>query len=150
MLYIEYAEVRKKQRRAQKDLEALITEKDKIFQMTQPKSTLAEHEREFDKHISVGGGSDINQIEEYIIRIEEKGLNERIEEAKKILDEWTVLLEAKETELKKSMDTDDMIYVKRFIYHKKPSRIALEMNYSTSQIYKRLKKIREQIKDATK
>ena len=57
MLYIEYTQIKIKYRQAERSLERILTEKDKLFQRTQPKSTMGEYEREFDKHITVSSRS---------------------------------------------------------------------------------------------
>ena len=148
MIYLEYEDYLFKYKEAQRVYESILTEKESLFQRTQPKSTMGEYEREFDKEISVGGvgGSRVNQIEEYVIEIEEKQINERLAEAKSILDDRAALLSQKEQELRKSKRIDDELYILRYLENKRIKEIARIVNYSEPQIYRRLKYIRQKIK----
>lgn len=152
MVYLDYDSIKRKYHRQQRIVEEILTEKEKLFQMTQPKSTMGEYEREFDKTISVGGkgGTKNNQIEEYVIKLEESGIKKRLKEAKEILEEWRSLLDDKEQELRKSKNLDDEIYTMRFIDHMRVRDIARKLHYSKQQIYRRIEKIRESLKDETK
>lgn len=152
MLYIEYTQIKIKYRQAERSLERILTEKDKLFQRTQPKSTMGEYEREFDKHINVSskGGAKVSQIEEYVIAMEEQGINERLKEAKSICEDWRELLQTKEEELRRSKDIDDELFVMRCIEHKRVRDIVRKTHYSRGQVYKRLQKIRDKIKEETK
>lgn len=148
MIYLEYEDYLCKYKEAQKAYESILTEKESLFQRTQPKSTMGEYEREFDKSISVGGvgGSRVNLIEEYVIEVEEKHINERLEAAKSILDDRAALLSQKEQELRKSKRIDDELYILRYLENKRIKDIARMLNYSEPQIYRRLKHIRQKIK----
>ena len=148
MIYLEYEEYFIKYKAAQRAYESILTEKESLFQRTQPKSTMGEYEREFDKEISVGGvgGSRVNLIEEYVIEVEEKHINERLEAARSILDDRAALLSQKEQELRKSKRIDDELYILRYLEHKRIKDIARMLNYSEPQIYRRLKYIRQKIK----
>ena len=152
MVYLDYDSIKRKYHRQQRIVEEILTEKEKLFQMTQPKSTMGEYEREFDKTISVGGkgGTKNNQIEEYVIKLEESGIKKRLKEAKEILEEWRSLLDDKEQELRKSKNLDDEIYTMRFIDHMRVRDIARKLHYSKQHIYRRIEKIRESLKDETK
>ena len=148
MIYLEYEDYLFKYKEAQKAYESILTEKESLFQRTQPKSTMGEYEREFDKSFSVGGvgGSKVNLIEEYVIEVEEKHINERLEAARSILDDRAALLSQKEQELRKSKRIDDELYILRYLENKRIKDIARMLNYSEPQIYRRLKHIRQKIK----
>lgn len=148
MIYLEYEDYLFKYKEAQKAYDSILTEKESLFQRTQPKSTMGEYEREFDKSISVGGvgGPRVNLIEEYVIEVEEKQINERLAEAKSILDDRAALLRQKEQELRKSKRIDDELYILRYLENKRIKDIAGILNYSEPQIYRRLKHIRQKIK----
>ena len=152
MIYLEYDHIRRKYEQQQKVVMNILTEKEELFQKTQPKSTMGEYEREFDKKISVGGtgGAKTNQIEDYVIKMEDKRINKRLNEAKKILVEWRSLLDDKEQELRRSKNIDDELYVMRFIDHKRVRDIARKLHYSQQQTYRRIRRIRENLKDETK
>ena len=152
MIYPEYDQIKRKYHASQKAVERILTEKEKLFQMTQPKSTMGEYERESDKSISVGGkgGDKINQIEQYVIKLEESEINERLAEAKGILEEWRSLLGDKEQELRQSKNIDDELYCMRFIDHMRVRDIARKLHYSQPQIYRRIKSIRENLQHEKK
>lgn len=152
MVYLEYDLIKRKYHKQQRTVEKILTDKEKLFQMTQPKSTMGEYEREFDKTISVGGkgGSKNNQIEEYVIKLEESGINERLSEAKIILEEWRSLLDDKEQELRKSRDVYDQIYTMRFLDHRSVREISRKLHYSKQHTYRIINKIKEKLKDETK
>ena len=151
MVYLEYDQIRKKYKQAERSLEKILSEKDALFQKTQPKSTMGEYEREHDKHITVAskGGTKVSAIETYVIELEEQGINERLSEAKKILEEWREILMNKEQDLRRSKHIDDELYVMRFLEHKRVREIARATHYSKSQVYKRLQMISEKIKHET-
>lgn len=152
MIHEDYHYTKLKHHASQKQLEKILTEKEKLFQMTQPKSTMGEYEREFDKSISVSGkgGDQVNKIEQYVIKLEESQIDERLTEAKKILEEWGSLLDDKEQRLRQSKNIDDELYVMRFIDHMRVRDIARKTHYSKQQVYRRLKRIRENLQHETK
>lgn len=152
MIYPEYDQIKRKYHASQKAVERILTEKEKLFQMTQPKSTMGEYEREFDKSISFGakGGDQVNQIEQYVIRLEDSGVNERLREAKGILEEWRSLLDDKEQELRQSKNIDDQLYLMRFIDHMRVRDIARKLHYSQPQIYRRINMIKSNLQDERK
>ena len=151
MIYIEYAHIKKKCRDAEIMLEKILSEKDELFQRTQPKSLMGEYEREHDKRITVAskGGTKVNQIEQYVVESEERGINERLCEAKSIVEDWRAVLMVKEQDLRHSKNIDDELYVMRFLDHKRVREIARATHYSKSQIYKRLHLISEKVKHET-
>lgn len=151
MIYLEYAQIKKRCRQAEMNLEKILSEKDALFQKTQPKSIMGEYEREYDKHITVAskGGEKVSAIESYVIALEEQGINKRISEAKKILADWREILIAKEDDLRRSRNIDDELYVLRFLEHMRVREIARATHYSKSQVYKRLQTISEKIKHET-
>jgi hypothetical protein len=152
MIYLEYERFRVKYADAQRMVDEILEEKEKLFQRTQPKSTMGEYEREFDKAIRVGGsgGTKVNQVEEYVIELEERQINERLTEAKAILEDRAALLQQKEQELRASKHIDDELYCLRYLDRMRVRKISQMMNYSEPQIYRRLKIIRDKINDDRK
>ena len=147
MVYLEYERLKRKFKDSQEICDSIISEKEVLFQKTQPKSPMGEYEREFDKAVSVGssGGIRINQIEEYVIALEQKQINERLSEAKAILEERKSLLMQKEDELRHSKSIYDIIYVCRVLEGMKVKEIKRITHYSEPQIYRILKNIRGKI-----
>ena len=152
MRYLEYEDLKKKYLKAQEIYDSILSEKEQIFQRTQPKSTMGEYEREHDKLYSVGGkgGNKVNQIEEYVILLDQNQVNERLAEAKSILDDRERLMLQKERDLRRSKNIDDELYTMRYLDRMRISTISRLLCYSESQIYRRLKTIRAKVKDARK
>ena len=148
MLYIEYEDYKTKYHDAQDTYNEILDEKELIFQRTQPKSTMGEYEREFDRSFNVGasGGSRVNQIEVYVTQMEQKQIDERLAGAKKILDGRKSLLQHKEQELRESRKVENRIYVLRYLDGMRINKIASVVGYSEPQVYRILKKIRIRIK----
>ena len=152
MLYLEYERIKDKYVQVQRLYDSILSEKEEIFQRTQPKSTMGEYEREFDKHIKVGsgGGSKDSLMEQYVITIEQKRVNERLEEAKSILTDRMTLLKQVEHQLRRDKRTDNQLYVMRYIDRMKIKQISAITNYSEPHIYRRLRIIKDTIKDDKK
>ena len=131
---------------AQKKLEDIINEYEAILTKVQPKSSLAEHEREFSKEtILPPSGKKINKAEEYAIAMEQRKIKERLSDAKLILQERFNLLDLKEQEIRKSRDIYNRIYTLKWIDGMKVDAIIEETGYSRSQVYNILKHLNKQI-----
>ena len=142
MLYLEYERIRRKYNDAMIVYDSILTEKEELFQKTQPQGIKTETERV----ISVPQGSKFDQ---YLIEKERKGIDERLAEAKDNFEERLILLVRKETELRASKVIDDMVYTLRKLDRLKIRKIAKITNYSESHIKRRLKIIDQKIKDDT-
>jgi hypothetical protein len=138
MLYIEYNEYRDKYIAAQRKYDDVLSEKEHLFARTQPKAT------QYDKEV-VSGGSPSNSFDEYLILKDKKQLDERLEEARSILEDRERLLKLKEIELRKSKDWHDKVYVYKYIDNLSVNEIKYKMHYCRSNIYEILKKIRKNI-----
>lgn len=139
MLYIEYHEYRNKYIVAQRKYDEVLSEKEQLFVRTQPKAT------QYDKEV-VSGGSPSNSFDEYLIAKEKKQIDERLEEAKSILDDRERLLKLKEEELRHSKDWIDIIYVYYYIEKLSMRKIAKRIPFSTTEIYRKVEIIRKNIK----
>lgn len=138
MLYIEYHEYRNKYYAAQVKYDEVLSEKEHLFAKTQPKAT------QYDKEV-VSGGSPSNSFDEYVIAKEKKQIDERLEEAKSILEDRERLLKLKEIELRQSKDWHDKVYVYKYLDNLSANEIKYKMHYCRSNIYEILKKIRKNI-----
>ena len=139
MLYIEYHEYRNKYYDAQRKYDKVLSEKESLFARTQPKAT------QYDKEV-VSGGTPSNSFDEYVIAKENKQIDERLEEAKSILDDRERLLKLKEEELRHSKDWIDIIYVYYYIEKLSMRKIAKRIPFSTTEIYRKVEIIRKSIK----
>ena len=139
MIYIIYEEYKNKYYETQREYDIILTEKEKLFSITQPSAV------KFDKEVVSGGITD-NTFERYLILKEEKKIDQRLEEIKSLLDDRERLLKLKEQELKTSTNIQDKIYKYRYIDKLKVYKIAKLVGYSEPQIYRILKTIRNNIK----
>ena len=134
MLYKEYWEYKTKYYDAQKKYDEVLSEKERLFAKTQPKAT------QYDKEV-VSGGSPSNTFDEYVIAKEKKQIDERLEEAKSILEDRERLLKLKEIELRQSKDWHDKVYVYKYLDNLSANEIKYKMHYCRSNIYEILKTI---------
>lgn len=138
MLYIEYQDYKNKYVEAQRKYDEILSQKEKLFSMTQPKATTFDKER-------VSGGVSTNTFEEYLIAKEEKKIDEQLEEIKSILDDRERLLVIKEKELRISKDWHDKIYTYYFIDKLSTYKIEKRVPYSQKQIWNIVEKIKSNI-----
>ena len=138
MLYHEYVDLKSKYRDAQKVYDAILTEKEEVFQRTQPQAVNGKEK--------VSGGKSSNMFDRYLIEIQEKQIDERLAEAKKLLSERDKLLRIKRDELRASNDIRDKIYLSRYIERRKVYQIAQIVNYSERQVLRILSEIRETLR----
>lgn len=145
-LYLEHRGYYLSYLEAQKKLEDIINEYETILAKVQPKSSLAEHEREFSKEtILPPSGKKVNKAEEYVIVMKERKIRERLADAKIILQERFTLLDLKEQEIRKSKDIYNMIYTAKWIDGLKPDAIVKQTGYSRSQVYNILGHLTKQL-----
>ncbi len=143
MIYHEYADLRKKYIDTQRKYEEVLTEKENLFAKTLPGAIKYDSEK-------VKSSSFKNTFDDYLIKKEEKRIDERLEEAKTILDGRRELLVAKKEELQQSSKIEDTIYLLRYVNNEKIKAIAVKIGYSESQIHRVLKIIRKSLKDDSK
>ena len=134
-----YEEYKNKYYETQREYDIILTEKEKLFSITQPSAI------KFDKEVVSGGITD-NTFEKYLILKEEKKIDQRLKEIKSILDDRKRLLKLKEQELRTSSDVQDKIYMYRYIDKLNVYKIAKLVGYSEPQVYRILKKIQRNLK----
>ena len=138
-LYLEYEDCKKKYNQIVETFESTLEEKERLFMKTQPKGT------KIDK-VSVEGGVNNNLFDNYLIEVEKKQLDQKLEEARKIVDERYKYLKTKELELRASKDWVDKIYVYRFIEQLPVKTILHLIPYQEAQIYRIINEIKRGIK----
>lgn len=144
MVYPEYEAYKSKYIIIQGVYNSILTEKEALFEKTQAKAIRYDKEK---VQSSVGG----NGFDEYLIAVEKKKIDKRLNVARQLMEDRERLLQIKEKELRQSHDRMDIIYAMRYIDGKKPYLIAKALNYSNSQVYRILNQIDRDIKkDATK
>lgn len=141
MIYPEYERFRQNYLEAQRRYDAVLSEKEKLFARTQPQAV------RFDKESCTGsaGGS---PFDGYLIEKERKRIDERLDEARNLMNHRKELLNLKEQELKISKDLYDKIYRLKYISHWKVQKISRETGYSESHLYRILNSINNQIRNA--
>lgn len=144
-IYLEHRKYFIAYQHALKAVERIVDEREQLLAKVQPKSSLAEHEREFMKSNPPTGGQFINKVEEYVIEAEQRKIKERLEEAKAIMTERHGLLMQKENELRKSRDIYNTIYTMKWVDGQKTETIVRETGYSRSQVYAIIGHITKQI-----
>ena len=137
--YIEHNKQYNEYVQAQNDLQDVLDEYMIVFQKTQPKVSYGEHTQ----------GNPTNKVEEFVIEVERRRLYKRMTDAKAVIDAKGELLKIAEEQLRKSKDIYDLIYTKKWVDKKRPKDIYREldlmgMNYSRSQIYEIIKRIKAQ------
>jgi len=139
MLYIEYEEYKSKYNEAQRSYNDILNEKEELFLRTQPKATQIKGDK-------TTGGKHNNTFDDYLIQKERKNIDQRLAEAKSILDCRERLVKLKEQELRLSNIPHDKIYRCRYIDRLTIDKIARISHYSRSQVFNILKDIRKKIK----
>ena len=139
MLYQEYEKFKAKYYETQQRYHEILTEKEKLFAITQPTATSFDKER-------VAGGNPSNRFDDYLILKEKKQVDQRLNEIKSILADRERLLKLKENELKNSTNIQDKIYRYRYLDKMKVEKIMRLVSYSRPQVYRILRTIRNNIK----
>lgn len=142
-IYITYEEYKKKYYEVQMLYNNILEEKERLFAKTQPQST------KFDK-ISVDGGRPSNSFDDYLIIKDKKQIDKRLEEIKIISNDRKMLLEEKESELRKSKEWIDKVYVYKYLDNIKVKKIIHLIPYEEAQVYRMLDEIKKSLKRGVK
>lgn len=143
MVYQVYEEYKVKYLSAQKAFDVVLTEKERIFTKTQPNAIRYDQDK-------IQVSPDANMMDNYVIEMERKRINEKLAELRLLLMDRESLLRLKEAELRHSKDIYDRIYVLKYLEGKRVEKIAKEVGYSDSQVYRKLEKIDSIVKHARK
>ncbi len=137
MIYEDYESIWNKIRKLEEDLFKAISKRDELFDKTQPKSPKLDKEK-------VDGMNPTNMMDTYVIQKEY--LNEKINHLNQTLDDMYQVLRRKREELRLSKNPYDKIYNYYCIERLSIYKISCLMNYSDSQIYRKLKKMGIEVK----
>ncbi len=140
MIYLDYEKCRQNYLEAQRRYDEILSEKEKLFALTQPKAV------RFDKEPCVGGNKG-SPFDSYLIEKERRRIDERLEEAKILLSERKELLMQKGQDLKKSTDCHDRIYRMKYIEGLRVIKIASVLGYDKSSVYRILRVISDNIRN---
>ena len=139
MVYKEYIKMKEAVRLIQEEYQSILDEEEELFLMTQPKGVRYDKEK-------VSGSHDGNAFETFLIKKQERNIEERLFEVKWILAERKELLAEKERELRASQAIEDKVYVMRFIEHRRITKIERALHYSRAQIFRIISQIKHETK----
>ncbi|MBQ6483098.1 MAG: hypothetical protein IJI45_18485 [Anaerolineaceae bacterium] len=137
-VFQEYDQCKKRFAETQKRYAEIMDEKEELFAMTQPNAVDTEKER-------VSGGKPVNAFDQYLIQKQKLRIDERLLEIKELLDDRERLLEIKEEELYESRHVYDKIYRLKYLERYRVYRIAMNVGYSESHVFRILKFIQNMI-----
>lgn len=137
--YLEYERCRVKYTEVQEVFAKVLMEKERLFTKILPSAI------RYDKD-KVQSTIDGNPLEDYVISVEDKELDEKIAKYRQILKDWQMLLDIKEAELRRSRAIIDRVYVYRYLDQLGINRIARLMNYSRSQVYRKIQMINKKMR----
>ena len=141
-VYVVYEDFKNKYFESQNKYDEILREKEYLFSKTQPKAART------DKIII--STSPTNVFDEYLVVKEKKKIDQRLEEIKTIVEDRSKLLKLKEIELRHSKNIWDRIYTMRYLDNLNIYKISFVLNYSQSQVYRKLERIDRSIKTCEK
>lgn len=125
MIYREYEVCKSKYRELQRNFDAVLTEKERLFVKTQPKAIVYDKDK-------VQSGHDVNVLEDYVTSCED--IDKQLNELRRLLDDRWMLLKVKEEELRRSQDKKDKVYVLLYLDCISIRKVAETLNYSKTQV----------------
>ena len=139
LYYFEYYKAELEVRLAVEEVRSILDEKTIIFQKTQPSSPILDSEK-------VDGGKQSNKNDTFVIELEQKHIQERLDKANEILEERMRALENEKVLLANSKQLQDRIYYLNYIKGLSPKAISKELIYSEAHIYRILRQIKKKLK----
>lgn len=133
MIYIDYVILQQSYNESLKRLKKLLDKKEEVFTRTLPNAI------RYDITKVLHSVNTNSALDDYVMDIE--AIEQKIRQARVIVYERKEMLDLKEEELRASKDTNDRIFVMRYLDHRKVTEIARKLNYVQETIYKRLNKI---------
>ena len=137
-VYVDYVILKQSYDESIRRLKALLDKKEEAFTRTLPSAI------RYDLQRVMHSPSVISPLDEYVADVER--IDQQIREARLIVMDRKEILDLKEQELRKSKDTDDHIFMLKYIEHLTVERIAIRMHYSEGNIYYHLAKIKHQLR----
>lgn len=134
MVYIDYERYKIRLMESQERFNEMLTEKERLFTQVMPNAI------RYDKD-QIQSCPDGSMLEDYVISLEDKHIDDKLRSLRQIMDDRMSLLEVKEKELRASAEIPDRIYVRVYLDGFKVKRVAREINYSKSQVYRIIDKI---------
>lgn len=138
MIYVEYHEYKNKYYAAQREYDKILSEKERLFSKTQPGSI------DYSKE-PTSGGELKNAFDTFVINMENKQIDEKLDVARSILEDREKLYRLKEEELRHSKDWLDIIYTYYFLEKLSIRKIEKKIPFSSTEIFRKIKIIRKNI-----
>lgn len=140
MIYTEHAEARRAYKKALEDYGAILDEWEALFETTQPKGQQPDAVR-------VQTSPTNDALDRYLAEKERRNIDSRIKEARAIAENRKALLDNALEALTRSAEPMDRVYFLRFCRGFSVERIAQEVHYSESHIYRLIRWIRKNTKE---
>ena len=143
MVFREYEQNKTKLNNSIIKYEKLLDDRERLFNITQPKGINPSKEK-------IKSSVKESPYDVYLIEKEKRDLDDRIEEALKLIDKRKNLLENVKFKLLESDELIDVVYICRYMKRMKVRQISQKINYSEPQTYRMLSTIRKIIEDDRK
>ena len=143
MVFREYEQHKTKLNNSIIKYEKLLDDRERLFNITQPKGINPSKEK-------IKSSVKESPYDVYLIEKEKRNLDDRIEEALKLIDKRKNLLENVKFKLLESDELIDEVYICRYMKRMKVRQISQKINYSEPQTYRMLSTIRKIIEDDRK
>jgi len=140
LIYLEYEAYKQRFRESQRIFNDLLLEKERLFTAALPGAIRYDKDR-------VQSSITSTPLESYVIALDEKEIDTKLADLRRLLSDQERLVRLKERELKASNDLDDKIYVSKVIYHYSSSYTSKRIYMSKSQINRRFDKINRNIEN---
>lgn len=134
MIYPEYEQYKARYNDLQNIFASFLLEKESLFTKTLPNAIRYDKDR-------VQSSIDGNMLESYVIKLEDSRIDEKLDHVRQTLQDWEILLDAKERDLRKSQDKYDRIYTFKYLDGYGIKKICKIMNYSRAQTYRMIGQI---------
>lgn len=132
--YIDYESYLVRYEHIQVQFVHVLLEKEKLLTRTLPCAI------RYDKD-KVQNTIDDNPLEDYVISVEEQELDIKIARLRRHLEDWRVLMDVKEEELRKSQVLIDRVYVMRYLDGLGVNKMCRILHYEKTRIYELLTEI---------
>lgn len=132
--YIDYESYLVRYEHIQAQFVRVLLEKEKLLTRTLPCAI------RYDKD-KVQNTIDDNPLEDYVISAEEQELDIKIARLRRHLEDWRVLMDVKEEELRKSQVLIDRVYAMRYLDGIGVNKMCRILHYEKTRIYELLTEI---------
>lgn len=129
MIYLEYEAYKQRFRESQRIFNDLLLEKERLFTQALPGAI------RYDKD-KVQTSIESTALESYVIALDEKEIDSKLEELRQMLSDRELSMRLKEMELRRSNDLYDKIYVSKFLDGYSVNYTSKRINYSRRQTYR--------------